>query len=380
MAFDLETSKYLLELIRCALNDTLPQEKPDDISWHELYTMAKRHSVTALAYYSLKRSGQCLDPAVQVQWQESYNKALVKSGNQEYELATLCDAFSETGISHMPLKGSCIRDLFPMPYLREMSDLDILVPPEQIDAATEIILNHGYIKGIDNGAHVDFKKPPYMCIELHKELVPPTRDYYYLVKEPWSFAKKTDTPHRFEMSAEDFYFYLILHTAKHYYECGTGIRYVIDVYLYLRSYGKCLNQEYVEKKFEDPKLQTFRKEIEALADQWFLDGNIGKGEVESYILRSATYGTTDGRAANLVRKKMEEGKNLRCAKLSYYFSMVFLPLREMYVAYPVLKKAPILLPFCWVARWLKILFTKPQNIFKRYRESMQIQVYDDNQK
>lgn len=380
MAFNLETGEYLLELIRCALNDEIPQKKPESVSWSNLYAMAKRHSVSSLALHSLKGSGQEIAPDVLAKWQESYQKTIVKSGNQEYELKILCDAFSQAGISHMPLKGSCIRKLFPMPDLREMSDLDILVRPEQLDAATEILLRYGYEKGIDNGAHVVFKKPPYVCIEIHKELMSPSKEFYYLVKEPWSFAKETTIPHRYEMSAEDLYFYIVLHTAKHYFECGTGIRSVIDIYIYRRCYDGSLDWEYIDQKFNDPKLRSFRKEIETLADQWFVEGRIRDGEAESFILRSATYGTADGRVVNSVREKVKRGKSLRGAKLSHYFSMVFLPLNEMTLAYPVLKNVPILLPLCWIARWFKILFTKPQNIFKRYKEAMLIQIHDKNQK
>ena len=34
--------------------------------------------------------------------------------------------------------------------------------------------------------------------------------------------------------------------------------------------------------------------------------------------------------------------------------------------FPFMKKAPVVLPFMWVFRWFKIIFTAPKNIFKRF--------------
>jgi hypothetical protein len=44
--------------------------------------------------------------------------------------------------------------------------------------------------------------------------------------------------------------------------------------------------------------------------------------------------------------------------VKYALGRIFLPYRTMKVRYPILKKLPILLPFCWIGRFFSILFTK----------------------
>ena len=53
MINDIRTNEhYLLHLLSCALEDARPQEKPDEVSWEEVFRQADRHSV---ANTSLRR-------------------------------------------------------------------------------------------------------------------------------------------------------------------------------------------------------------------------------------------------------------------------------------------------------------------------------------
>ena len=68
---------------------------------------------------------------------------------------------------------------------------------------------------------------------------------------------------------------------------------------------------------------------------------------------SGTYGTVTHGVENAVQKD---------GRLKYFFGRIFLPYRAMCGLYPVLKKIPVLLPFCWVARWIKAIVRKPKLI------------------
>ena len=58
-----------------------------------------------------------------------------------------------------------------------------------------------------------------------------------------------------------------------------------------------------------------------------------------YILGSGTYGTAKNHVENEVARR---------GKLGYLLSRAFMPYGLMCTLYPVLKKAPVLLPLCWV--------------------------------
>ena len=143
MVVDAKVSEYLLELLRCGVNRIAPREKPEDVSWEAVYAFAKRHSVSALAFYALRTRKDELPAALAEEWEEQNAKLLAQYINQEHELSQLCSMFDQEQIPYMPLKGSCIRDLYPEPYLREMSDLDIMVQEKDITAASSIAQTMG---------------------------------------------------------------------------------------------------------------------------------------------------------------------------------------------------------------------------------------------
>ncbi len=383
MAYDRGASEYLLEMLSCALNETALRKKPDEVSWANIYTLANRHSVSALAFYALTQAEEKPDSRILKNWDDKYNKILVKSSNQLYELERICKAFSEEKIPHMPLKGSCLRKFMAHFELREMTDLDILVPCDLIERATEIMLSLGYEYDGDNGNHVTFKKLPYMYVELHRELLDSKYEFYPIFEQPWKYAKPTEDAYRYVLSDEDFYLYNLAHSAKHYYYKGTGIRSVMDIYLLRKALAEKLDWEYVERRNTVPLLSEFKEQIESLADQWFsptAQERICENEMTHYILSGSTYGSHDGNDRRMVRKYMENGKSIQGAKRSYFFRMVFLPRSEMQLMYPMLRKAPVMLPFCWCARWFTILLRKPKNVKKRIRQVKNIDVFTKEQK
>ena len=67
----------------------------------------------------------------------------------------------------------------------------------------------------------------------------------------------------------------------------------------------------------------------------------------NYILGAGVYGTLE----NKVAMSRREG-----GKLSYIMRRFFPTMKTMKNLYPVLKKYPILYPFCTIIRWLKIIF------------------------
>ena len=383
MAVDAKVSEYLLELLHCGVNKIAPREKPEDVSWESIYALAKRHSVSALAYEAVRHRTNKLPSALAEAWDEQNAKLLTKYFNQEHELTRLCDTFEREKIPYMPLKGSCMRELYPQPHQREMSDLDILVRKQDLEACCAFAQALGYCVETANSHHIELLKKPYMCLEVHKNLVSSSSPYFYYYRQPWKFAHELPGSYRCVMTKEDYYVYMLTHTAKHYYWTGTGIRSVVDVFLYNRAYRDELDLKYVAEQLEQLKLVDFAAEIETLANQWFaVNPNMGQssrdtGEMQFYILNSATYGTMLNHDQNIVRGYISKGKSLRGAKLSMYLGMAFLPLDEMKAMYPVLKKAPFFLPFCWVARWFRILLKKPSSVKEQYRRVANIKIYSE---
>lgn len=382
MQYDARVSEYLLELLRSALNNTTSKEKPEDVSWNAVYALAHKHSVTALAFFAIQKLKNPPEQELFQIWQTQNSKILVKGANQENELALLSDCFEKNAIAYMPLKGSVIRDLFPLPYLREMSDLDILIPVEKLQQACQLCEAMGYRTNSRVEHHIELHKLPYMNIELHSGLIASFYEYYEYYKDPWTKAYRYNNDYRYAMRNEDLYLYFLTHAAKHYFNSGTGIRSVIDIYVFNRAYRPSMDTRYIAQELKKLNLERFARQIEQLAQYWFAENRTKTSdeviEMQSYVLSSATYGTQSNRDANQIRRYMQKGKSESNARMAMFWHMTFLPCEEMQPMFPVLKKVPILLPFCWIARWLRILFTKPKSITDSYKRVQNIQIYDKN--
>lgn len=372
MQFDAKVSKYLLTLLRCTLNNGVPDEKPDDVAWENVFNMAKNHSVSALCYNAVLKLKKPPTPELLLKWKKRNAMLMTKCANQEAELSALTACLEAQEIPFLPLKGSIIRNLFPVPYMREMSDLDILIPTDKIQKACELAQTMGYVLTSTVSHHVALQKPPYMDLEFHTGLIAPTYEYYEYYKDPWEKACLQAGKFWYGMKNEDVYLYLLTHSAKHYYYSGTGIRSVIDVYLFRRAYYSSMDQGYLAQELKKLKLEAFAKQIEGLAEYWFsADARNASADIEemqTYILSSTTYGTKDIREKNQLQRYIRNGKSENGARAAMFLHMAFLPCDEMQLMFPILKKAPILLPFCWVARWFRILFTKPQSIASSYKK------------
>ena len=109
----------------------------------------------------------------------------------------------------------------------------------------------------------------------------------------------------------------------------------------------------LQKELERLQLAPFARCVEAITDCWFSDGTPLPEDMEEMarsILSAGTYGTVGGRVHNEMMQLRERFGSPLAVKLAYLFSSLFLPLKGMRELYPVLKKAPVLLPLFWIWR------------------------------
>ena len=91
---------------------------------------------------------------------------------------------------------------------------------------------------------------------------------------------------------------MIAHESKHYSAGGTGLRSVLDTYVFLSKVS--LDMEYVEAEAEKLGIRDFEKENRSLAMRLFGGGELTAADREmlEYILSSGTYGTAVHKVEN----------------------------------------------------------------------------------
>ena len=133
------TSKLLF---RC-LSDHLEKSKTalsDDIrNLDELYAIAKSHDVVGMVYHQLKAvlGGD-------KRFVENYSASIFYYAGRNRCFETVTNAFRDNGIRYAMVKGVAIANLYPVPALRTMGDIDLLIREEDKQQIHQIMLVLGY--------------------------------------------------------------------------------------------------------------------------------------------------------------------------------------------------------------------------------------------
>lgn len=357
-----DIAAYVIKLVAAAVNSSSAPEKPEELSWADIFAFAEKQNVLNLVSYAC----ETLDskpPKKEMQYLREFRKQkMVVEAEQQVETEYVMDRLEKAGIRHMPLKGFVVKNLYPSPDMRTMSDVDMLLEADRIDDAVEMFANRGFSFHNDGDLHAN------LChgntnFEFHRMLVNDSyKNLTAYYGDGFSRAVKCEGYNcRYEMSREDMYIFLLAHLAKHYRYGGTGIRTVLDLYVYRKAYAD-LDMDYIYAETEKIGLNKFQRHAEEIADEWFSGGFDGTfNDISAYIISGGVYGKRGMFLVNEVINE-SEGKSLAFGKFRKIFLMIFPGYKLMCELYPVLKKYKFLMPVFWIVRWVKSLTSKNSNL------------------
>lgn len=347
-----EYAYAVVRLCACAING----EKPDP-SWAAsldlkiLYRVAKGHLLTGIVAYSLEAAG-IFDKA----FTQDKGKAIRKVTALDVEKEQILALFEKKGIWYMPLKGSLLKDIYPEVGMRQMSDHDILFDVSRAEDVRRIMEGLGFetVK-YDRGAHDSYHKEPVCNFEMHRRLFQgglakrTTKLAKYYQNVEGRLIRKEGCERRF--STDDFYVYVIAHAYKHYAGGGTGMRTLLDTYVYLKHFGKEMNWEYIAAETEKLGIGEFERAQRSLAQHLFEGEELTEDEKElfDYFLSSGTYGTHENNIRNELKNTTKAG---------YLLRNIFPSLEYMKQSVYFVKVCPLLYPIGIVYRWGRILILR----------------------
>ena len=366
-----QCAMYCIELIRCLMQEKPIPQIPEDVSLEDLYAFAKLHGVEAMVYHGLEQLPMDEADPVWKTWANRADLLLTQSMVQLAERDALFEAFPAAGIPILPVKGCWLKEQYPDIDYRQMSELDILIHPEDAPRAAALMKQLGYIP--EDGAsdhHDEYIKPPYMGVELQTALLPKDDERYDYYQGIWDKAiLSADYPEVYRLKPEDEYLFFLVHLYKHVYYAGTGIRPFLDCVVY-RKLWPDMDRDYLHRELETLGLVDFARQVENLSDCWFTTGEPVPAallEMEESVISSAAYGTESGELSRKVEKLARKYGNRHLAQLVYWLGQLFAPLEEMAPQYPVLNKYPWLLPIFWFVHLVQKLSREPKDLLRKLR-------------
>ena len=354
----MRTLDVTLALVRYEiLGEELPSAIGEAISPEKLaslYRLSARHDLAHLVGDALTRCGLIGGEGdSERRFVNSRDLSRYRYTQMQHEYKRITEALSEGSVDFIPLKGAVVRHLYPKPWMRTSCDIDILVKPEALERAAEILVDKlGYKRDGEGTTHdYGFLSPSGVRLELHYRLLAEGDLGAELLSDVWSFAVPSDDDeHRYLLCDEAFYFFHIAHMAAHFQHGGCGIRTVLD--LWLLNNKMDFDKEKRHAMLREGGLFDFALQMERLSDTWFADGEYDDflREISDYIRHGGVYGSADNR--------IKVGQTKAGGRFKYLLSRIFISNDTLKKKYPILVKRPYLIPIYHVARWFKPLFSK----------------------
>lgn len=350
-----ETAYDMLYLSTCAVNGIVPdKDRVAHIDLEKLFQTCQFHSLTAIVCMALESAG-----VADKKFIEAKSKAIRKNIMLDAEREKICEFLEENGIWYMPLKGIILKELYPKIGMRQMSDNDILFDESYRKDVMQLMKNNGYhLKG-DNGVHCDeWLKEPVYNFEMHLNLFVENREvfyhYYKNIKE--RLQKVNGKNYERLFSDEDFYIYMTAHAYKHYSIGGTGLRSLLDCFVFLKEKGDLLNWEYIAKQTDILEITDFEQKSRKLSMKIFTNPDFEKLSAEEkqmleFYLFSGTYGTMKNAVNKRFRTFTEQTGST--SKFGYIMHRIFPPMEFYKQYFPFFYQHKILLPIGWGFRLVR---------------------------
>ena len=353
---------YFLSLVSSVLNDTeapLPYENCSLESIKRIADETRMDAIFDEAVLMLSKKYSVSDELLSYA-KNNLNHWIYIDTAMKYEIENLLKCFDKEQIYNLPMKGYFLKNDYPNPFDRSIADYDILFDINDIDSIKNIFKQNGYKFKKNDDQQYHFVKAPFMYIEMHRSLLKKDNINYSLLENQLEKAKVRDGySYSKEMTLEDYYIYMLLHSAKHFSQGGIGIRMIADEYAFYKKYSDQLNQKYLSEQFEKLGITLFEKKLRDISLKWFSKGSEVKDfdDVEEYILLSMTLGRVDVAVmSEMERRRVNTETGRKKSRFVNFISSLFPNKTYMANKYSFVEKMPILLPYSWACMWCRRIF------------------------
>jgi len=361
-------------LIINVLSDYLNRKKTTpikDLDWSIINTITKSHQIEGILYYQCK---SFIPADFLHHYENSFYAALFSFKNKENNWRDIKKSFTSAKIPFLFIKGMDVSSCYPVPFLRTMGDLDILVHQKDKKKADQLLISLGF--------KCTEQKPEYdwiyhksgIEIELHHQLVYDHNELVNLKKQMeffnncWNYAENGKANWNFH------FLFLLAHLAKHLLYKGVGFRMFMDLAVVTKNVPD-LNWDWIESKLIDLGLYKFAQVCLRLNEYWFgVKTPLNCLELEDDFIENATEKIFMNGVFGFSNPKSKEYSKYNSFTkyrgprwMSRFFVLIrnlFPKYRDMQYAshYIFLNGRPWLLPIAWIYRYYLLFKGKTAGI------------------
>jgi hypothetical protein len=337
------------------------------------YFLALENGLVGAIYHALQK--EHISPILHEHLTKDYYAYLASDVKYQKAIKKLNTILNSNMIDHIFLKGAVLKDLYPESYMRAMGDIDILIKEKDLKRVQQLFKDEGILLAHKSDAHDLFIMYQEITVEIHPKLYKDFNPKYeVLLTQPWKYAIQKDL-FEFRLKPEFEVVYLLYHLAKHLDSSGIGLRSVLDISVYVKTYENDIDVPLLNELLSSVDLKAFFTHILKINEiffgykglnQFYLVETLKRERYDDmidYISTSGIHGK--GRAFNPFEARISSNQ---MKHKSFFIFLVFLAFpryRDMKGMYPVLEKWKILLPLTWIFRWFDLFVRRGKSTFKR---------------
>lgn len=361
--------ELLINLMKASLQQAGEVTLIEGWDGERLVKLIERQKLVSMVYPVIKQQEGEAWTYVQKTLEIPYMRAVRRTLMQEREIQKLIEEMEKAQMDCLPLKGWILRAYYPDRTLRNMADFDVLLKNfdgAQVQAWME---KQGYTAKMTGKGHHDvYLKKPYMNVEIHNYLLDIRKHgeegpFDIWAKSIWERCLPVEgKSHVYQMTAEDYYIFHLIHMHYHFTSAGIGMRSIADIYVYLKNKKTELDQKYLNQELDRMGLLRFAECMERLSRIWF-DGE--KADEESILLTEflaggGMYGSWSNRQTIKVMGQTDGSYHKK--KIAAAVKYLFPDYAGLEWHYPWLKKYPFMRPACRILRILQIAFCERKKV------------------
>lgn len=336
---------------------------PETIDQNVFYDFIRRQNLLGIFYIQCR---DCLKPNSEL-YQKLYSgfcSDVFYAVNHETSYAELTVEFKKANIPFFSIKGFDLSTCYPVPRLRTMGDIDIVIHSSDNARADKILKQLGYSSKLAHTEVWAYMRDA-VLFEIHNHMMndPLANDVDYQVffDNAWNYTECSDN--QYLLKSEFYLLYLIAHTAKHILNKGYGIRGFLDLVFFTQKNSN-MDWDWITEQLSELKLLAFAKICFTLCSQWF-DVKMPLTPVtlsEAFISDTTQKIFQDGLWGldNSQNDVSSPAKIARRSKLPYWITALNITREKLFPSYSIMQSIPWysflagkpwLLPAAWIYRF-----------------------------
>ena len=368
----------LFKMIKGSLKIEKDNLSEGDIDWDEILKLSSEHKIVPMVYEAVNKTEnfQSLNPEMKNIWKSYAMQNIFSQVQRSNRFLQIYNEFNKSNIKVLVFKGIILRELYPVPDERVSGDEDMLVNKEDLQTCLDILEKNGLERVLSEEDDADVYH--YFCnktglhLELHTNLFGKGKSAYSHMNNIFTDVFEDADIININgvdvstFSLDKHFLYVICHAIKHFVGCGTGIRQLCDICMYIEAYYDKINWNYIWKEIKTLGYDTlFVNFLQVGIDYLGLDENkvvyvkdksnyyINTYDLIEDIMEGGIYGASTQARLNAANMSLDALSKESKSKVKSNLAAIFPKTENLKGRYEYLEKYPFLLPVAWGDRIIK---------------------------